>query len=435
MKRRALVIGFGLSGRSAALFLLKQGWEVVAYDEKRELKSDPHVRELIAKGVRLCTQFSYELPVDLVVLSPGVPFHHPLVQGAKGIDVIGEAELAARFLPKRPWIGVTGTNGKTTVTLFLSHLLRAHGKEAHALGNIGDPLTAHPCEDPSEVLVVELSSYQLETMQTKVLSHSLLLNVTPDHLDRYSNMDDYAQAKARIQGITHGLVVVNAKTKRQWPHLFQEGVVTFGFEPDADVYWDGELVHAFGKKVRALPDSLRGVKTHDVENWLAAWVVAHAMGIDADGFRESLNAFRKPPHRIEYVTTVSGVAFYDDSKGTNLDATMRAVEAMSSPVILIAGGIHKGASYLPWKEAFGGRVKAIVAIGQAAPLIQQELEGHFPVERVATLQEAVETAFGKAEKGDVILLSPGCSSFDMFRDYAHRGEEFQRFARGLGVRV
>lgn len=415
---KTLVVGLGISGQAVAQVLLKEGGIVYGFDDKP--------RDLL-EGLTIVGQLPPDL--DQLILSPGIPDHHPLLQEAKrrGVKILGEAELSAQRLQDREWMGITGTNGKTTVTLFMEHLLTVAGRPAKALGNVGDPLISY--EGQGEVIVAELSSYQLETFETKALNACALLNITPDHLDRYESMSAYAEAKVQILNCLKpsGRAVVNGKTVKEWPELFKgHELMTFGFEKENDLFYDGENLFIFGRKVRALPDFYKGVKTHDVENWMAALGLAGAFGVDEGLFLEALESFKKPRHRIEKVISHRGVTFFDDSKGTNIDATVRAVESMRGPVVLIAGGVHKGASYKPWQEPFKPFVKALCLIGQAAGQIEEELKESFLVVRSDSLEEAVNHAIALASPGDNVLLSPGCSSFDMFKDYTHRGEEFQR---------
>lgn len=376
---RTLIIGFGVSGRSAAELLRKIGREVVIVDR------DP--------------KFGFSETVELdeieqVVLSPGVSKAHPLVLEAerKGIEVIGEAELAFRHL-KNPVIGVTGTNGKTTTVMMIQYLLEQAGRRAVALGNIGRSLTSYALQaQPEDILVVELSSFQLETMSSKCLDAALFLNFTADHLDRYSSLREYALAKCRIEGClkSQGTLWISTQTEREVGDLLKTH-------------------HIFGKNNRD-----------------AAATICHHFGVK----QIDLNNFRKPAHRIELIEEWEGIQFYNDSKATNIDSVLYAVSELNGPIILLAGGKDKGASYRPWVGDFSGKVKRIVAFGQAAPKIEGELKADIAVERVETLRDALLYAVQKAERGTKILLSPGCSSFDQFRNYEHRGDEFCRMVRG-----
>lgn len=420
-----LILGLGISGKAAASYF--NGQVYVLDDHSEHLKKDPDIQRLMKNGLT----FVQELPegIEQIIASPGVPATHWALQ--RGIPVIGEVELAARRLQGYPWVGVTGTNGKTTVTLFLDHLFKTASRRSAALGNVGTPLLTHePQED--EVIIAELSSYQLDLMQTAVLEAALLLNITPDHLDRYQTLEAYAASKVHIFDCLkpEGVAVVSQKTVAAWPALFQgRSFITFGFEKEADISCDGSGVVAFGKKVAILPKIYQDSCSHDVENWMAAYAVARAFHISDELFLKALTSFEKPHHRLEKVADCQGVLFVDDSKGTNIDAVCRAVEAMKGPVHLIAGGVHKGFSYTAWKKPFAGKVKALYTIGESAAMIQKDLQDSFPIVHCQSMEDAVNRAAVKARAGETVLLSPGCSSFDMFKDYAHRGEEFQRCVR------
>ncbi len=414
--RYALVLGLGVSGRSAAERLLRQGHAVIGVDDKVGADS---LKDLISKGMKRVVN-DEEIDwsqIFLMVVSPGISPKHRLYQNAiaHGVEVTGEAELSLRGL-KQPIVAITGTNGKTTVTLLVEHILNVSGVKAKALGNVGTPLSAYE-SDPDEVLVVELSSFQLETLSTLSFDAAVLLNITPDHLDRYASMEDYAKSKCHLQSLV----------KPQAPFFVCSQVVeTFGSCLKSGYQLcERESIESF------LPLKYRELGKHEWDNAAAAWALCKQFGISQKQFCQGLESFQKPHHRIEFAGSIDGVLFYDDSKGTNIDAVIQAVNAMKGPVILIAGGVDKGASYLLWKEIFQGKVKRIVALGQAAPKIYEELNPYFEMEIVDSLSCAVETAHSHAVRGDHILLSPGCSSYDMFRDYVHRGEEFQRKVQHL----
>lgn len=438
---RALVIGLGISGRSAAAFLLKNGAHVTGVDSKREvIDSNPAVEHLRLQGLK--AQHDEELRslagFNLVVVSPGVPHTHRLYAAAKaaGVDIVGEVELAFRFL-KGTVLGITGTNGKTTVTLLIEHVLNHSGKKARALGNIGTPLTSELTDhrfDEKEIIVAELSSFQLETMHSKVIDAAVVLNVTPDHLDRYSGMDAYAQAKFHISKCLkpNGIWYMEQRCFQEFGHLVHGAAPRlYGYTPACDLFTD--LQHLIvNKKIECvLPFQLQGKVSHDLENIMAAYAICRHVGVTPEQFLAALATFKKPAHRIQFVRTINGVSYYDDSKGTNIDAVIRAVAMLQGEIILIAGGVDKGAAYTPWIEVFNRKVKYICAIGQAAPKIKQDIGHAVPVELFPGLEQAVAHAARIAHPGDIVLLSPGCSSFDMFRDYAHRGEEFQRVVNNL----
>lgn len=439
--KRVVVIGMGMSGRSAAEFLIAHGALVHGVDRDPHLLSThPEIHTLQQRGLTI--QFEKDCQdltlFDLVVLSPGVPLQHPLVQLAQrlALPIIGEIELGCQFA-QNPMIGITGTNGKTTVTLLITHVLKHCGQLAHALGNVEIPFTRELLNlPPSDSIILELSSYQLETLHQPCLESALLLNITPDHLERHGTMEAYAQAKCRIERClkAQGHLYMEEKAWQQYGSLCREKIPRlYGYHPTSFIYTDLQAVFCQGNKVFELPLVLRNKKTHDLENLLAAYAICANRGISAAHFLEAWQSFKKPLHRIEFVTAYQGITYYDDSKGTNVDAVSRAVQLLEGPIILIAGGVDKGSTYAPWLEEFKNKVKSICAIGQAAAKIQTQLAGHFPVIIFSSLEEAVHYAAQEAEQGDKVLLSPGCASFDMFKDYAHRGREFQRIVHELKI--
>lgn len=356
--KKVLVIGLGKSGMGVVAYLVKRGDEVVAVD-------------------RVKKEFS-PFDFDLVVVSPGVPPTDVLYQRAirEKIEVIGEAELAFRAIKNRV-IGVTGSNGKSTTVAMIAHILNRTGRRARALGNIGTALiTAVEDLDPDEIVVAELSSFQLETMKTKVLDVAMILNVTPNHLDRHGTMENYFKAKLKI----------------------------------------GELVKEGG--VFVLPHTLVGgdfVKFACLE-----------MGLSEEEIAFGKEGFKTLPHRLEFVREINGVRCYDDSKATTMDAVSYAVKKLQHNIILIAGGRHKGGSFSIWNESFPGRVKAIILLGEAKELIAKELSLDIPIFFVRSLDEAIEKGLQVALQGDNLILSPGCSSYDMFLNFEKRGEAFKQ---------
>lgn len=437
--KKALVIGMGVSGRSAAKFLLQRGAIVTGVDSNKQLFGNENIHVLQQQGMTFL--FEDEIrelkDFDLAVISPGISpensLYHQAIQS--GIETIGEAELACRDI-RCQCLGVTGTNGKTTVTLMVEHILQKAGIKARSLGNIGTPLTS-AFEEPDSndtVFVIELSSFQLETLNARFLDAAVILNITPDHLDRYSSMQCYAQTKA---GISKNLkdkrtLYIEDQCLSDFFELFEKNNCSaYGYSPFNTIHTDLEHLYHHGEKISRLPDAYKGKRSHDVENMMAAYALCIHAGISSEDFFNGLTSFQKPAHRIEFVRTVKGVNFYDDSKGTNIDAVIRAVDSLHGPIILIAGGVDKGFPYTSWIAAFKGKVKAICAIGQSKQKIQQDLGSFIPVKLFNELKEAVVYATAIAENEDNVLLSPGCSSFDMFRDYVHRGEEFQRIIRSI----
>lgn len=430
--KKVLVIGLGISGCASVEYLLAQQAQVWGIDANPE------------KGLHLCQKGMQILPpntnitsgsFDLVVVSPGIPLTYAPYQQAKdvGLEIIGEIELACRAFNQTA-IGVTGTNGKTTVTQLITHILNKSGKSARAVGNIGDPLISNLPKDKNEILVVELSSFQLETLKSQSFDAAVILNITPDHLDRHFSMEEYASAKLKLELCMkpNASFYMEERSYREFGHLLKKGrPKLYGYSPVCDICVQDTYVKQKENVAFILPIEYRGKVSHDVENILAAYALCRELGITSEQFLHALPSFKKAPHRIEFVRKLRGVSFYDDSKGTNIDAVIRAVESLDGEIILIVGGVDKGASYRAWIAPFANKVRHICALGQAAPKIKEELSHAYPINEVKNLAQAVETAEKLAKDGQIVLLSPGCASFDMFRDYKHRGEEFKKLVHAL----
>ena len=413
----------GKSGKAAAAFLQRQGYDVVGVDTSPS------------------SGYPQKAPldqVDLVVVSPGVPPSDPTYAEAMAIKLplIGEAELGLRAL-QQPCIGITGSNGKTTVTLLVQHVLQQSGLKSRAIGNVGTPFTEYALSpDPEEIIVAELSSYQLETLETKAFDAGIILNITPNHLDRYASLEEYARAKFRLQNCLKEKApfFVYKDVQRDFGFLLNTPCLTFGSGKECDLSTDKIAVQEGETIAYFLPIRYRNWGIHESENVLAAWMLCRNFGVAKEAFLHALESFQKPAHRIEFVAEIDKISFYDDSKGTSVDATLKAVASMTGEVVLIVGGVDKGGSYAPWKEKFQGKVRKVIALGQAAAKIAHELSDVMIVDIASSLEEAVDWAAEAAREGDSVLLSPGCSSLDMFRDYAHRGDEFKRFVYKLRER-
>ncbi len=435
-----LVLGLGISGRSAAKFLLERGAKVAGADKNLEkLEENAEVSALKALGLQIFRD-SDPILIDsfsLVVASPGVSPKHPLYATAceKGIEVIGEIELACRHI-SQPLIGITGTNGKTTVSLLVGHIFNSLGRKAQVLGNAGVPLTSQISGDLDEIIVCELSSYQLETLQVKIIDCGVILNITPDHLDRYQAMTEYAKAKVWMEQCIRkpNKLYVGESVKKEYYGLFKRIPKTFGFNAACDVYCDTKAIFIKENIEMILPGDYRGKSNHDVENLMAAYAMCHEMGVAPKDFLNAFSSFKKPPHRIEYVKTINGINFFNDSKGTNLDAVIRAVDSMEGNVVLIAGGLAKGAEFTSWISAFGNKVKGICAIGEAKNKLVEDLSKRYSVTTCDSLESAVKQAFTIAQEGENVLLSPGCASLDMFKNFEHRGDCFKEIVLALEER-
>ncbi len=437
--RRVVVVGLGRSGIAAARLCARRGAETVGVDQKRYEELAPEARGLEQEGVKLAlgaTDAANLLDADLVVVSPGVP-SFPALEAAErsGVPVIGELELACRALRHpAPVVAVGGTNGKSTTTTLVGALVSAAGLRAFVGGNLGEPLSNH-AEEAFDAVVLEVSSFQMERARDFHPHVALLLNVTEDHLDRYASFDDYAHAKGNafacqeeedLAVVPHGDEVCLREARRG-----RASVVTFGPGGDVDVQPGAVVDRMTGHAYLREHVGLRG--GHNALNVAAAIAAVAPFSVDADVIRRTLRDFGGLDHRMALVTERAGVSFYDDSKGTNVGASVVALEGLSEPkAVLIAGGRDKGGSYAPLARALGAKGRAAVLLGEAAGRIGEALEGVVPVVVAATMEEAVNKATELAQEGDAVLLSPACSSFDMFRDYKHRGEAFVRAVKALG---
>ena len=428
--KRVVVVGLGTSGLAAARLCLARGANVVLNDSKLEV---PATAELVAKGAvaKLGGHAGAGIETsDLVVVSPGVPSFPELEAAvAAGVAVIGEVELATSALRHTaPLVAVGGTNGKSTVTSLLGELLATSNRHVFTGGNLGEPLADH-VDERFDFVVLEVSSFQMERVSTFAPRASILLNVTPDHLDRYDGMQSYANAKgnafvaqtpADLAVVPYGDEVCLAQAKRG-----KARVVTFGTDPRSDVYvTDAQVLHrGLGKSLSREHWKLRG--GHNALNVAASLAVAFDLGIDASEAETVLARFEGLAHRMAFVAEKKGVRFYDDSKGTNVGASVTALRGLSeAKAVMILGGKDKGGSYGPLVDALREKARAAVLVGEATPIIADAIGDAVPVTRASDMADAVAKAAALASPGDAVLLSPACSSFDMFRDYQERGDVF-----------
>jgi UDP-N-acetylmuramoylalanine--D-glutamate ligase len=441
---RVVVVGLGRSGSAAALWLSREGAEVTASDLRPASAFSPDLlREVRDAGVRLelgehlADTF---LNADWIVLSPGVPPEIEPIRsaGERGIPVFGEMELACRFLDL-PLAGVTGTNGKSTVTALLGEMLGNRGERVFVGGNLGTPLVDLVSRrEAYDRGVIEVSSFQLDTLESFRPEVSVILNISPDHLDRYASYEAYAESKLRIfrRQSPGSAVVLNDDDPRlrevePGEHL---RVLRYGVKegPRRASWIAGDRLQARlpGKDLLSFPlERFALPGRHNRENLMAAVLAALAVGVDREAVQQGIDTFRGLPHRMELVGRAGGVSFYDDSKATNVDAAVRAVESFDRPLVLIAGGRHKGGDYGPLVRAARGRVRTALLLGEARELLAEAFRGTIPSRLVETMEEAVSEARAAAEPGEAVLLAPACSSFDMFDDYAHRGRAFSEAAR------
>ena len=446
--KKVLVVGAGRSGVAAARFLAARGATVALGDRKAVEEWTDEARALKAEGVGLVPG---EPPmwlmdqIQLVVLSPGVPTQAIPVRYCEraGAEVVGEVELAARFLKGR-LVAITGTNGKTTTTTLVGDLLRGAGLPTQVGGNIGTPLVSLVETSRADGwTVAEVSSYQLETIREFRPQVAAVLNLMPDHMDRYESLTDYAAAKHNVfrNQTAEDVAVLNADDSvvASWAGGLSAHVTLFSVrrELEEGLFLRGrELVSRSqgAERVLVTRDEIRLRGLHNVENVLAALACGLACGADPDSMRETIGNFRPVEHRLEFVAEVGGVEFYNDSKATNVDAAVKAFEAFADAagqIVLILGGRGKRAPYAPLAPLAARKARALVVVGEDADRIESELKDYAPTLRATDMADAVRRAHAAARPGDVVLLAPACASFDMFESYEHRGKVFKEAVRSL----
>jgi UDP-N-acetylmuramoylalanine--D-glutamate ligase len=445
--KRALVLGLGESGLAMAKWLSRQD-AIVRVADSRASPPNAGALAAAAPGAELIVGAFTDAAfagIDLVAISPGVPAQTPQVEAAaaRGVPVVSEIELFAwgirRHAPQSRVIAITGSNGKTTTTALTAHLLKAVGVCAVACGNISPSaldalMVSLDAASLSEVWVLELSSYQLETTHTLNAAVATMLNVSEDHLDRYAGMDDYAAAKARVfQG--EGLMLLNRDDARcrAW-RRGERRTVSFGLDPASSAedygFADGWIMRGGERLVAVSELKLSGL--HNVADAMAALALCEAVGACPADLVPALKEFSGLPHRVEFVAEIAGVAYYDDSKGTNVGATLAAVRGLGCKLALILGGEGKAQDFSLLKPALAEHARAVALIGRDAELIGRAIDGcGAATRRCRGLEEAVRWCAAAARPGEAVLLSPACASFDMFRDYAHRAEVFAGLVHAL----
>jgi UDP-N-acetylmuramoylalanine--D-glutamate ligase len=442
--KKVTVVGMGLSGAAAAALLDEHGARVSVTDDKDERELAEHMKTLAGLNVEYhLGGIAPEalLHAECVVLSPGVPSDHYAVAAAReaGVHVISEIELAYGFCTS-PIIAITGTNGKTTTTILVHHLIARAGRTAALAGNIEIPFSSVVGRREAEVVVLEVSSFQLENIERFKPLVGVLLNISPDHLDRYHGMDDYAAAKARL---------FENQSAREYAVLNRddEGVSALAEEIPSRILWfsmeapveegaflrNAELVARFDGREQKVTDveKIPLLGRHNIENVLAAVAATLPLGLQVESYERAIAAFPGVEHRLEAVREVDRVLFVNDSKATNIGALEKALASFDRPVVLIAGGRGKKGSYQVLQPLFREKVRAMVVIGEDAPLLKEALGDTVPVHEAESLPEAVKRARTLARSGDCVLLAPACASFDMFDNYKHRGRVFKEAVRRL----
>jgi UDP-N-acetylmuramoylalanine--D-glutamate ligase len=443
--KRVLVVGLGKSGVASALFLKSRGARVTVSDSKPEAELRSEILLLLEHGITVETGGHGDRTFrgqDLIVVSPGVPFDAPQLAQARnlGEPVIGEIELAAQFLPG-PIAAITGANGKTTTTSLAGEIITAGKFPALVGGNIGTPAISFVAQArPETWIVLEVSSFQLETIVSFRPRIAVVLNITPDHLDRHGTLANYVNAKARI---------FENQRPDDYSILNADDPITVGLSDRtrAQVFWfsrkkelekgafvrRAHIVFRDGKSEREImPLSEIPLKgTHNLENVLAGVSIGALVGCQAAQIRDAVRTFKAVEHRLEFVAKIAGVDYYNDSKATNVDATIKALESFPANIHLILGGKDKGSDYTVLNELLRERVKRVYTIGAAAAKIESHIEGAAEIVHAETLQNAIHRASESAEAGDIVLLAPACASFDQFQNYEQRGRVFKETVHSL----
>lgn len=447
-EKNVLVVGTGISGVAAAELLIKQNIKTALFDGNKELDVEKlYAKSEVLKQIPLILGELTEEQIqsfDVAVLSPGVPTDLPMVNAMRdaGVAIWGEIELAYYFAKGRI-VAITGTNGKTTTTALTGEIMAAHFADVKVVGNIGIPYTSVALDTTDDtVTVAEISSFQLETIHEFKPVVSAILNITPDHLNRHHTMECYIRAKEDItmNQTQEEVCVLNYEDEvlREFAVTCPARVIFFSSKhklTDGFYYADKEIFYAHdgAEEVVIHVDELNILGEHNYENVMSACAMAVSVGVPMDTIRGVLRRFQAVEHRIEYVTEKRGVRFYNDSKGTNPDAAIKAIKAMNRPTYLIGGGYDKASEYDEWIESFEGKVKELVLIGQTAEKIQEcaHKHGFFNTVIFETFEEAINYCYEKSISGDAVLLSPACASWGMFANYEERGRIFKEIVRGL----
>ncbi len=443
--KRVLVVGLGRSGVASALFLKSRGARVTVSDTKSEDQLRKEIPALLDHGIAVETGGHGERTFqnqDLIVVSPGVPVDaEPITQArALGQDILGEIELAAEFLQGQI-VAITGSNGKTTTTTLTGEILSAGGLKTLVGGNIGTPAISLVAQaTPETVAVLEVSSFQLETIRHFRPKIAVVLNVTPDHLDRHRTFTAYVDAKARVfeNQQAEDFAVLNADDVTCVELAGRTRAQVFWFSRKREVEQGafvrkGQVVfRRTGSDQEVMPASEIPLKgSHNLENAMAGACAGALMGCEASKIGDAIRNFKAVEHRLEYVATVRGVEYYNDSKATNVDATIKALESFSANVHLILGGKDKGSDYTVLNDLLRERVKCVYTVGAAAEKIQSQIKGVTAIVYTGTIESTVKQAAASAQPGDVVLLAPACASFDQFQNYEHRGRVFKELVLAL----
>ncbi len=427
-----MVLGLAKSGVGAIQLLRSKGAKVTGVDS-RNISDLPIVQNLVDNSeISFSRDREADLKgVDTLVISPGVPLSHSLTQAAmrRGIPVVGEIELASEFLTG-PILAITGSNGKTTTTSLVGHILKSAGVPSQVGGNIG--FAATDMIATSNFLqwnVLELSSFQLETIHRFHPQIAAVLNVTPNHLDRHGSIEEYAKAKGNI---------FRNQRSGDWAVLNASNAISNGYTTNAQIArFCGESAQVSANEIELFGKPLMPVSEvplpggHNLENVMAAATLASLAGASHESIAAAVTTFKGVKHRLEFIREVRGIKFYNDSKATSVDATLKALEALPGPLWVILGGLDKGGSYLPLAPQLKQKAKAALLIGSAASIIEKELKDHTHIDICGTLETAIHSAVNQAQPGDTVLLAPACASYDQFKSYEHRGDVFRQLVEAI----
>jgi UDP-N-acetylmuramoylalanine--D-glutamate ligase len=441
--KKVLVLGMGISGIGATRLLKEEGAQVTVNELEDSQEMRARAREFERNGIKVILgshPFKILAGQELIVLSPGIPLYIPLLRQAEKlhIPITGELELASHFLPDSSLIAITGTNGKTTTIILTEKILKKAYKDVKMAGNIGIPLSG-VVRRPGKIIVTEVSSFQLETVKKFSPFISCILNISPDHLDRHLDLRHYIWLKSRIltNQKSDGFTILNRDDPRVYPLSRETRAEVIFFSQkerlERGVFLRGShIVRKFEREeVVVSTDEISFAGSHNLENTLSAIAIASLYRLERERVREALLEFKGLPHRCESVARIGGVDFINDSKATNEGAVKSCLESMAQPIILIMGGKDKGANFFHLRDVIEEKVKRIILLGEAKRVIKAQLDAICPLFEVENMRDAVREAFNRAQKGDCVLLSPACASFDQFKNYEERGEVFKEEVRKL----
>lgn len=440
--KTVLILGLGVSGVSTVKALDKLGANIVISDLKDEKELEGFLKDIDSYSVKLflgTNDISLD-GIDLIVKSPGIPLEIPMLERARklNVEVISDIELAYRVIPENKFIAITGTNGKTTTTTLVGEILKRAGYQCHIAGNIGVGILWEAIfSEKEDIFVIEASSFQLESTEDFKPKVSLIINITPDHINWHKTYENYINSKKKIfkNQNKEDFTVLNYDDKvlRKAKDEIDSNIIWFSTDSilDRGIYLDGDyIVIKDDRKVSKvmLWKEVKMPGRHNLENALSSIAIGWALGLDIEEMAEVLRTFKGVEHRTEYVTSFNGIKFYNDSKGTNSDASIKAIDALKEPLILIAGGIDKGTDFDDFIKSFKGKVKALVLLGDTAKKIKETAikYGFNNIYIVDSMKEAVNKSFELGDQGDTVLLSPACASWDMYKSFEERGKDFKK---------